>query len=76
MPSTRSRETVRLSLEVSPELNQVLENLANETHTTKSDVLRKAIALMEVAVEARDNNQKLYVSDQPPAGHSREIVGI
>jgi hypothetical protein len=70
------RAKVRLSLDVSPELNDLLEELARETHATKSEVLRKAIALMDVAVEAKGHGQKLYVSDQPPAGASREIVGI
>jgi predicted transcriptional regulator len=70
------RAKVRLSLDVSPELNDLLEQLARETHATKSDVLRKAIALMDVAVEAKERGQKLYVSEQAPAGPSREIVGI
>lgn len=69
------RDKVRLSLDVSPELNARLEVLAQATHSTKSDVLRKAIALMDVAVEARANGQKLGIAnqDQPVA---REIVGL
>ena len=74
--TTTTSKNVRLSLEVSSELNELLERLVRETGSTKSDVLRKAIAPIDVAVEAKERGLRLYVSDQPPAGHSREIVGI
>lgn len=70
------RAKVRLSLEVSPELNDLLDDLARQTHSTKSDVMRKAIVLMEIAVKARMEGEKLFVSKQAPDGASREIVGI
>ncbi len=44
-----SGKSVRLSLDVSPELNHVLDNMAEKTHSSKSEILRKSIALMEVA---------------------------
>jgi hypothetical protein len=72
----RSAERIRLSLDVSPELNELLERLASETHSTKSDVLRKAIALIEIAVNAKASGQSLYVSDTPPPNSAREIIGI
>jgi len=40
--------------------------LADKTHSTKSDVLRKSIALMNVAVEAKEHGQRPYVSDELP----------
>lgn len=66
---------VRLSLDVSPELNDTLERLAEATHGSKSEVLRKAIALMEVAVETRRAGKKLGIVEkgQPVA---TEIIGI
>ncbi len=69
------KEKVRLSLDISPELNKLLENLAATTGGTKSDVLRKAITLMEVAVDARRRGLKLGLADknQPLA---TEIVGL
>ena len=70
------RDMVRLSVDVSPELNDLLDELARQTRSTKSDVVRKAIALMELAVEARMGGEKLFVSKQAPDGASREIVGI
>lgn len=66
---------VRLSLDVSPELNQLLEELATATHGTKSDVLRKSIALMEVAVRAQKEGKKLGIVEKTQPV-STEIIGI
>lgn len=44
---------VRLNLIVSPQLNELLESLAAAEHSTKSDILRKAIALFEMASKAK-----------------------
>jgi predicted transcriptional regulator len=76
LPLQRSDDRpVRLSLELSPQLNDTLETLAERTHGTKSDVLRKAIALMEVAVRAKEEGKKFGIAerDQPL---STEVVGI
>lgn len=69
------KEKVRLSLDISPEMNDLLERLADATGGTKSDVLRRAIALMEVAVEAKRQGKKFGVAekDQPLA---TEIIGL
>lgn len=69
------KEKVRLSLDISPELNVLLEELAVAIGGTKSEVLRKAIALMEVMVEAKRQGKKFGIAekDQPLA---TEIIGI
>lgn len=73
----KTRSKIRFSLELTPESHEFLESLVEGTNSTnKSEVLRKAIALMSVAVEAKNNGQKLYISDTPPEGNSREIIGI
>jgi hypothetical protein len=71
---SRTRQ-VRLSLEISPAMSRALKDLALKTGGTKSDVLRKAVALMEVAVEARERGEKFGVAekDQPLV---TEIVGL
>lgn len=71
----KDKEKIRLSLDISPELNTLLEQLAVKTGGTKSDVLRKAIALMEVAVDAKRRGLKLGLAekDQPLA---TEIIGL
>lgn len=74
-PKTSDSGKVRLSLVVSPQANRALEDLARKTHSTKSEVLRKAIALLEVAVEARERGKKIGVAD-PGQPLATEIVGI
>lgn len=70
-----SVDKVRLSLDVSPELNRTLDELAMKIHGTKSDVLRKAIVLMELAVQAKDQQQKLGIIDKDRQVIT-EIVGL
>lgn len=69
------KEKVRLSLIVSPELNDTLNELAEKLGGTKSEVLRRSIALMEVMVDAKEQGKKIGIADkdQPLA---IEIIGI
>ena len=70
-----SEETIRLSLDVSPELYETLNRLAAKLHSTKSDVLRKAVALLEVAVRAKEEHKKFGVAG-PDQTLETEIVGL
>jgi predicted transcriptional regulator len=72
---TAQKEKIRLSLDLSSEANEALEDLAKQVGGTKSDVLRKAIALMEVAVEAKKKGKKFGVADSN-GNLSTEIVGL
>ena len=72
---TAAREPIRLSLAISPEFNERLEELAKNGHTTKSEVLRKAFALFDVASEAKANNHRLGILDQNKQLVT-EIVGL
>jgi predicted transcriptional regulator len=67
--------TIRLSLEVSNELNQTLEEMAEQTCSSKSELLRKAIALMELAIRAKREGNRFGIAtkDQQLA---TEVVGI
>jgi len=65
----------QLIIDVSPELNETLENLADNANLTKSEILRRAIALMKVAAQAQEKGQKLVVIDQDQKAIT-EIVGI
>ncbi len=69
------KEKVRLSLDISRELNDLLEQLAAQTGGTKSDVLRKAIALMEVAVDGKRRGLKLGLADKDQQ-LTTEIIGL
>lgn len=66
---------VRLSLDLSPQANSILEEVASNQHTTKSEVLRKAIGLVKVADDARRANGKLVVM-HPDGKVFSEIVGL
>ncbi len=74
-PPNNERGKVRLSLEISPELNALLEQLASTTGGTKSDVLRKAIALMEIAVKAKQQGKKFGIAEKDQQ-LATEIIGL
>jgi len=65
---------VRLSLDVSPELNEVLDGMALKICSSKSDVLRKSIALMEIALKEKEKGHALGVIGEGEI--IKEIVGI
>ncbi len=69
------KDSVRLSLVVSPELNERLDHLAAINHTSKSEVLRKAIALFDIASEAKAGKKRLGILDQDKRLET-EIVGL
>lgn len=71
----KSDDVVRLSLALSPELNNRLTELATVSHTTKSEVLRKAVALYDVAFEARKHQRKLGILDSENRLVT-EIIGL
>jgi predicted transcriptional regulator len=71
----KEREVVRLSLELSPQANETLEELSEKIHGSKSEVLRKALALMEVAVRAREQGYKLGIANKDQQLMT-EIIGV
>lgn len=68
-------ERVRLNLVINKELDDLLEQRAEEGATNKSEILRRALQLYEVAAEARRKGEHLGVlnADRQVL---REIVGI
>jgi hypothetical protein len=70
-----SRSNVRLSLDVSVELNDTLDEMAEKMHSSKSEILRKSIALMEVAVEEKARGNHLGVVNKQQQ-IIKEIVGL
>lgn len=54
-------KTVRLSLDVSPELHIALEKMAADGSCSMSDVLRRAIALFGVAASAKKRGLRFGV---------------
>ncbi len=60
---TNAQDMVRLNLDLSPELNEILEELANKIGGSKSDVLRQAITLMQIMVIAKEQTNKLGITE-------------
>jgi hypothetical protein len=50
---------VHLHLDVSPEIADFLDMLAQENATTKTDVMRRAIALLKIAHEEKKRNRSM-----------------
>jgi hypothetical protein len=66
---------VRLNLLMSSELNALLEKIADESGSNKSEVIRQALALMKFAHEAKQKGKHLgMVSD--PDKLDVEVVGL
>ncbi len=75
MLKTKVSETVRMSVSVSSELNQLLEGLAVANHCSKGEVIRKGLAIMKAAEDARHNDQHLALVDE--AGQEKvRLIGI
>jgi len=72
---SKKKESIRLSLDLSPKTNSVLERLAGDVGVSKADVLRRSIALMEFAVEAKNQNRRLGAFDKD-GNLVIEIVGL
>ena len=73
--SMQTQDKIKLSLFVSPQLNATLESLAEANGSTKSDVLRKALALLEVAAEAKRDGHRIGIVSKDRQVLT-EIVGV
>jgi hypothetical protein len=59
-----SKEKIRLNLQVSEYVNNILSEIAESSQTSKVDVIRQAIALIEVAHTAKKQGKHIgIVSD-------------
>ena len=68
-------EKVRVSLDISPELNEKLQAMARDINGTRSEVLRKSLALLDVALEATRNGKKIGIADRSDQ-FTTEIIGF
>ena len=73
--TNQTADEIRLSLVVSTEMNKRLEEMAETGHTSKSDVLRKALALYDVVAEAKSQKNRFGILDKDRKLLT-EIVGI
>ncbi len=66
---------VQMSLTIPKQLDNMLEQLAYENDTNKSELLRKAFVLFEVASEAKDQGHKLGILSKDRQVLA-EIIGL
>ena len=62
MAATNKREKVRMNLQISAEINDLLDKIADETGSNRSEVIRPALALMKVAHDAREPRKAAWAS--------------
>jgi predicted transcriptional regulator len=64
-----STKMIHFKLDLSPELDETLDEIASKIGGNKTDVLRQSIALMKIAIAAKENGKKFGIAepDQPLA---------
>ena len=68
------KKTIKFSLAVTPEVDSALEEMSESAHSSKSDILRKAIALMKVAIQEEKRGNHIGI-----ISHGKiinQIIGI
>lgn len=76
--SKNDRGLVNLSIEISPELYDRLENIAINTGSNLGETLAKAIVLMDIAVQEkkRSASGSIWVSPAPASGSGSAAFGV
>ena len=61
---TTTSTSKRINFDVTPELDAVISYLTRQTgSSSKAELLRKSIALMKVATEAKEKGEKIIIAD-------------
>lgn len=63
MTAQDKTQRIKINLDLSPELYETLNNLAQQINEDNAEVLLKAIALLEVAVEAKQKGKHIWITD-------------
>ncbi len=66
---------VRLNVTMSEELYKTLDAISEQDQQTKSEILRKALYLFEVAREGKNEGKRLTLVDED-GKETTEIVGL
>jgi hypothetical protein len=67
---------VRLNIEVSPELAEILDSVAKAEHATRSEIVRRAISVLKVCKEQREMGRPHLGFVKDPRRLDAEILGI
>lgn len=73
--SDREPKKIRLSLEIPPEINRMLEEIADHLGSSKTEVIKRSLALAEAAQKARRENKIVGVMTQDHR-LEKEFIGI
>ncbi len=75
MTTQGKNQRIQINLDLSPELYETLNNLAQKINGDNAEVLLKAIALMEVVSEAKQKGKHIWIADENQ-NLETEIIGI
>ncbi len=66
---SETKEIVHLKLDLSPEINDKLEELVSKLGSNQTDIVHQAITLMQILLNAKENGKKFGIAelDQPLA---------
>ncbi|BAZ50343.1 hypothetical protein NIES4103_29590 [Nostoc sp. NIES-4103] len=63
MNSQNKEQRIQINLDLSPELYETINNLAQQMNVDNAEVLLKAIALLEIATEAKHKGKHFWIAD-------------
>ncbi|MDF5712216.1 MAG: DNA-binding protein [Nostoc sp. S4] len=75
MTAQDKTQRIQINLDLSPELYETISNLAQQINGDNTEVLLKAIALLEVAVEAKQKGKYIWIADENQNLETK-IIGI
>ncbi|MBD2363015.1 DNA-binding protein [Anabaena minutissima FACHB-250] len=75
MTTENRPQRIQINLDLSPELYETINNLVQQINGDNTEVFLKAIALLEVAVEAKLKGKHLWITDAQQ-NLETEIIGI
>jgi hypothetical protein len=75
MNTEHEPQRIQFHLDLSLELYETINNLAQQINGDYAEVLLKAIALLELAIEAKQQDKHLWIVDNQH-NLETEIVGI
>jgi len=76
VPKLVAPRKVRFTLELTEDVNGFLDDVAEQNGTTKSEILRKAVALLKASEIAKQKGRELAVIDPKSEKVVGHLVGL
>ena len=67
---------VRMNIELSKDVSDLLESLAEEEGTTKTEIIRRALSVLKAYKQQKERGRKHICFTSNPDNLDAEIVGI